>query len=336
VLDATAENIRHILENAGQILVITHVSPDGDAISSLTAMGLALKQMGKQYTLVNDDGLPERFQFLALADEVRTTPKPEMFYDLIVALDCADLDRLGDAYSCLPEPKPAVINIDHHPTNTLFGQINLIMAEANATAEILYQLFRQIDIKITPDIAAGLLSGLVADTLNFRTAGVTAETLRVASTLMDAGADLYDVSTQALNLKTLSTLRMWQVGLNNMQLDEGVLWTSISNAERRATGHMGGSSFGLGNMLADVYQAAMSAVLLEMEDGHISVGFRCRPPFSVSELAQSLGGGGHHLAAGCTVSGPLEKAQALVISASRESIRRQRATLRKDSDGGYV
>jgi phosphoesterase RecJ-like protein len=172
-----------------------------------------------------------------------------------------------------------------------------------------------------------LLSGLVTDTLGFRTAGVNADTLRAASTLVDAGADLYEVTTKALTLKPLSTLLIWQKGLNNMRMEDGLLWTFISSAEREEAGYQGSSSFGLGNMMAEVYQAPVSAVMVEMPDGQVSVGFRCRPPYSVSELAIGLGGGGHRLAAGCTVDGPLDEAVSLVVSRSLESIRQQRSAL---------
>ena len=328
MLPATVvDSIRLSLEKAESILAICHVSPDGDAISSLAAVGLALEQLNKTYTLLCDDGLPERFRYLSLAGRIVSAPDPDTVYDLIIALDAGDASRLGQAFTALPEPAPTLINIDHHITNTRFGQVNLVVPEANATVEILFELFPALGIDLTEDLAVCLLSGLVTDTLGFRTAGVSANTLRIASELVDAGANLYKVTTKALTLKPMSTLLIWQKGLNNMCLEDGLLWTSINSAEREEAGHHGSSSFGLGNMLAEAYQAPVSVVLVEMADGRVSVGFRCRPPYRVSELAKSLGGGGHHLAAGCTVEGPLDQAVALVVGKSKESIRRQRLAL---------
>jgi phosphoesterase RecJ-like protein len=109
-----------------------------------------------------------------------------------------------------------------------------------------------------------------------------------------------------------------------MRLEDGLLWTKISNAEREEAGHHSSNSMGLGNLLVQMDQACVSAVLVEMSDGRVSVSFRCRPPYSVSELARSLGGGGHHLAAGCTVNGPLDEAVEFVIARSKESMRQQR------------
>jgi phosphoesterase RecJ-like protein len=228
----------------------------------------------------------------------------------------------------LPDPKPFIINIDHHITNTQFGQINLINAEATSTVEILYHLFQDLDITLTPDLALSLLTGLVTDTLGFRTNNVNAQTMDIASHLMAAGADLGLVMTRTMTIKPMSTLRLWQTGLNKMKLEDGLIWASISNEERQAAGHMGTGTVGLVNLLADVDQAAVGAVLLETDDGLVRVGFRCRPPYNVSEVAMNLGGGGHALAAGCTLEGPLAKAEAMVIAMMKESIRQQEATFK--------
>jgi phosphoesterase RecJ-like protein len=327
LLATVIQPIRLSLERAESILVISHIGPDGDAIASLSATGLALTQLGKRFSLVCDDGLPERFAYMPLSERIASAPEADTVYDLIIALDAGDESRLGNAYAALPPPRPAVINIDHHITNTHFGAINLVQPEATATVEVLFELFMALDIHLNESMAVSLLSGLVTDTLGFSTASVSGRTLQIASQLVDAGANLYEVMTQALTLMPMSTLLLWQKGLDNMHLEDGLLWTSISNDERREAGHQNSGSSGLGNMLTRVNRAPVSAVLVETGDGRVSVSFRCRPPYSVSELATSLGGGGHHLAAGCTVDGPLDEAVSLVISRSKASIRQQRSSI---------
>lgn len=324
----TTKAIQQALDKAKHVLVITHVDPDGDAFGSLTAVGLALQQLGKQATLVCDDNLPLRFRYLPLAEQVQKSPEVGVEYDLLIAVDCGDELRMGRAYANLPDPKPLIINIDHHVTNTQFGAVNLVRPDTASTTEVLYDLFRELDVTLTADLALSLLTGLVTDTLGFRTTGVTANTMKITSILMDAGADLSLVTMQALNLKPLSTLRLWQVGLNNMRVEDGLIWSSISKEELKATGHLSPSSAGLVNLMADVDQAAMSAVLMEMADGLVRVGLRCRPPYDVSELAMNLGGGGHPLAAGCTLDGPLAKAEALVVGMCKDAIRYQSALAR--------
>ena len=328
ILSDDLRAIKELLSEAQNVLAITHIGPDGDAIGSLTAMGTALKQLDKSGTLVCDDGSPARFDFLPRAERIQKFPDTDTKYDLVIALDCGDMSRMGRAYEGLPAPRPDIINIDHHVTNTYFGEVNLVDSDCNSTTEILYRLLPLLGVQISAELATSLLTGIVTDTLGFRTVGVTSATFKAASELMDSGADLSLITAQALLIKPLATLRLWQVGLDNMKLeDEGFLWTSISHEERRSIGHAGASSGGLVNMMANAYEAAMSAVLLE-DDNRVYVGFRCRPPYNVAELALNLGGGGHPLAAGCTLEGPLKDAESLVVGMGRETIRQQRELLR--------
>jgi bifunctional oligoribonuclease and PAP phosphatase NrnA len=316
------DTIKQAITNAQSILIVTHVDPDGDAIGSLTAVGNGLAHLGKQVTMACDDNVPGRFRFLPLTDKVQKGVSSAATFDLMIALDCGDESRMGRTFVDLNQ-KPPLINIDHHVTNTNFGQINLVDAQATSTTEILYELFIAIGIDVTADIALSLLTGLVTDTLGFRTVGVTPRTMKITSALMAAGADLSLVTMLALNLKPMSTIRLWQLGLNNLKLDSGLVWTSLTYKAQQAIGFNSPSSAGLVNMLANVEEAAMSAVLLEQQDGSVRVGFRCRPPYSVSEVALNLGGGGHPLAAGCSLDGPLAKAESLVVGMCKESIAQQ-------------
>jgi phosphoesterase RecJ-like protein len=319
------EAIRQTIKGATHILAVTHVDPDGDAIGSLTAVGVALSQLGKRFTLLCDDIIPSRFSYLPLSEQVRKSINSSVVFDTVIAIDCGDVGRLGRTFAKLAIPQPRMINIDHHITNTRFGEINMVDENAVSTTEILHGLFGDLGIDLTADLAICLLTGLVADTLGFRTVGVNANTLRIAGDLMEAGADLSLVTMQSLNLKPISTLHLWQIGLRNMRLEDGLIWATINNEERESAGHMGSSTAGLVNLMADVNRAAISTVLLEMGDGSIRVGFRCRPPYSVSEVARRLGGGGHHLASGCKLEGPLEKAEAMVVELAKDAICQQDA-----------
>ncbi len=322
---SVTEAIKQTIQKANNILVVSHIGPDGDSLGSLTAVGGMLSQMGKSFSLVCDDVVPRRFDFLPLSDEIQQVWETAVSPDLLIAVDCGDELRMGKAFASLPAPKPFTINIDHHITNTQFGNINLIDGAATSTVEILYRVFGDLDISLTPDLALSLLTGLVTDTLGFRTNNVNAQTMAIAGDLMGAGADLGLVMTRTMTVKPFSTLRLWQVGLNKMKMEDGLIWTSISDKERLAAGHMGTGTVGLVNLLADVDKAAAGAVLLEGDDGLVRVGFRCRPPYNVSEVALNLGGGGHALAAGCALEGPLAKAEAMVVEMMKDSIRQQEA-----------
>jgi bifunctional oligoribonuclease and PAP phosphatase NrnA len=330
-LHQTDKAILTAVQQAENILVITHVGPDGDALGSITAMGVALRQLGKKATLLCDNRVPERFSYLPLANQIQPPNEHRPTnYDLLIAVDCGDETRMGQSFATLPNPVATTINIDHHVTNTYFGDIQLVVPEAVSATEILYDLFRNIGVTITTDLAMCLLTGVVTDTLGFRTVGVKAKTLRIASELVEAGADLPLITMQGLSRKPYSTAQLWQIGLNNMRLEDGLIWTKINNVQREAIGYNNSSTGGLVNFLGNVNQAAISAVLLEMDDGTVRVGFRCDPPYSVSELALNLGGGGHPLAAGCSLDGPLDKAEALVVAMGKETIRQQKASFQQN------
>ena len=271
-------------------------------------------------TMAVDNGMMHRFSYLPLADLVQQSADPDTEYDLIIAVDCGDEQRMGQAYADFPQPYPTIVNIDHHITNTNFGDVNLVIQAASAT-EILTGVFEDIGIEISAEIAMSLLTGLVTDTLGFSTLSVTTRTFEIASQLMHAGADLPAITMQALNLKPLSTLKVYNIGLTNMKMKDGLIWTTISQAERQAIGYNGVGSSGLVSMMGNVDTAAISAVLTEMDNGRVAVSFRCRPPYDVSEMARDLGGGGHPLAAGCTLDGPLDKAEALIVEVGRSVIR---------------
>jgi bifunctional oligoribonuclease and PAP phosphatase NrnA len=318
--------IHFAIEKANHILVIAHVDPDGDAIGSLTAVGQALHQLGKRVVLVCDDAVPERFHYLPMATEVRREPNASLHYDLVIAVDCGDALRMGWAFMSLPDPKPSVVNIDHHITNTRFGTFNVIDPNASSTAEILNIFLKEMGVELTPGIAESLLTGIVTDTIGFRTSNVTPSTLRAAADLIEVGADITAISLQALHQKSLATVQMWGIGLSRMVFENGLLWTSISREQMRLAGIEGNpSSSGLVNFLTDVDSAVMGVVLGEMADGTVRVGMRAVPPYDVAEVAAQFGGGGHTLAAGCTLEGPLDEAEKLIVAASLDAIHRQQA-----------
>ena len=324
---ATVERIKNEIEQASEILVTTHIAPDGDALGSLTAVGQMLHAMGKQFDLICDDGVLRKFEYLPLAKDVRRRVDRKKIYDLMIAVDCGDEHRMGYVYSRLT-CEPLLINIDHHISNTNFGHINLVVADVTSTAELLAKLIPMLGVEIDQGIATSLLTGMVTDTLGFRVTGVTAETLKVAGDLIAAGADLADITLKALVLQELNTVKMWSKGLNKMEVEDGIAWAAISLKDQQAISDEPVSNHGLGNMISDIHGIAMSAVFTEKEDGEIRIGFRSRPPWDVSALATKLGGGGHRFASGCSQHGELDEVVQNVVKLAKESISQQKKEIR--------
>ncbi len=322
-MKTTTKVIRDAVMGAERIAVITHIGPDGDALGSLTAVGLYLRSLGKSATLFCESSISRRFDFLPLINNVRQDVPADAEYDLIIAVDCGDAERMGQPFTDIPDPKPFIINIDHHISNTKFGDVNVVGKTAVSATEVLFEIFNELEVTFTAELATSLLTGLVTDTLAFRTVGVTGNTLKMAGALVDAGGDLSVITMQTMMLKKPSTLPLWKTGINKAKFVDGVYWTSISKKERKKANHHALSSDGLVNFLSNLEDAALGVVLVEADSGMIHVSFRCRPPFNVSEIALNLGGGGHVLAAGCKLPGPLVKAEKLVVEMSRDAVLQQ-------------
>ena len=334
-----AELAVNMLRRAEHIAAITHTAPDADAIGGLLGLTLALRSIGLRVTPVCNDDVPSRFKVLpGYADIVRRVEMRRIEMrgvstrpDLIAALDCADRERMGQIAAEPDWQDVPILNIDHHVTNTRFGQVNWIDVKATATSEIVLSLIDTLNIPLTADIATNLLHGIVGDTLGFRTPHTTPHALECAVRLMDAGANLAETMDQLFNRRTFSQLCMWAMAFNTMKLEEAlsadharVIWTQISKAARRACGQPEWGNSGLSSFLISADEADISAVMTEKDDGQIDVSLRAKRGFDVSGAAQALGGGGHPLAAGTTIDGPLDVAVRRVLTAIK-AIRRTAA-----------
>jgi phosphoesterase RecJ-like protein len=300
------------LRAAQRILVVCHIRPDGDAIGSLLGMGLALRSAGKQVEMVCEDGVPSDCRNLEGASDVRRQPQGD--FDLICVVDASDLARTG---AVLQGRAPVDVNIDHHPTNLNFATLNLVDVQAVATAEIIADLLAQWGLEITPPIAAALMTGLVTDTIGFRTANVKPSTLRLAASLMEHGADLPALYRRTLVDRSFEAVRLWGAGLSRLERNGGLLWTTLTLEDRKAAQYPGRDDADLINLLSAVEGADISMVFIEQSNGRVKVSWRAQPGFDVSNIAASLGGGGHAAAAGAEIQGSLPEVQAAILELTR-------------------
>jgi bifunctional oligoribonuclease and PAP phosphatase NrnA len=306
------EVIGRRLQEAGRILVVSHIRPDGDAIGSLLGMGLSLQAGGKEVQMVLADGVPASFRHLEGTELIRS--QAEGSFDLITVLDCSDLNRVGSALNGHSVPD---LNIDHHPTNLYFAHINWVEEEAVATAEILAQLLPKFGFPINKQVASSLLFGIITDTLGFRTNNMTPKALRIAADLMEAGGDLTSLYYQGLLRRTYAAAQYWGSGLSNLQREDRMVWTSLTLADRRAVGYPGRDDADLINILASLEDVDVVIVFNEQPDGKIKVSWRSQPGFDVSQVALFFGGGGHRSAAGAEIEGSLDEVQESVLEATR-------------------
>lgn len=313
--DALQAKIRNKIRTAQRVLVATHVRPDGDAIGSLLGLGLALRQAGKSVQMLSADGVPSSYRHLSGSQDVIQRPEGE--FDLTVVLDCSDLDRAGKNFNGYNPPD---LNVDHHVTNLLFAKMNLLDTTAVATAEILADSLAGWDLPMTSDVAAALLTGIVTDTLGFRTSNMTPKALRLAAELMEAGAALPDLYQRSLVERSFEAMRFWAAGLAKLQREGSIVWTTLTMADRQGTGYPGRDDADLINELSAITDAAISIVFVEQPSGKIKVSWRAQPGIDVSAIALRFGGGGHPSAAGAEVEGSLDEVCQRILLETRQLI----------------
>jgi phosphoesterase RecJ-like protein len=305
------------LRRARRILAITHVNPDGDAIGSLLGFTLALRSIGRSVTPAVQDRAHDRFEYVPGFFEIKNTGEGD--FDLIVSLDASDLQRLGNIFLPAVHAQVPMLVIDHHVTNTRFGAANLVDPTKASTAEIIAQLIRRMNIPLTAPVATALLTGLVTDTLAFRTTNTTPDTLACAQELMSAGANLVEVVRKALVLQPFERMKFQAAGVLETKIEDGVAYAKIPRKLRKETGFSEErGDGGLVGTLITADTAKLAAVFVELHDGRIEIGFRASPGYDVSRIALELGGGGHPAAAGCTIAGPMRDAVNRVLPRLKE------------------
>jgi len=297
------------LKIAQRILVTTHIHPDGDSIGSLLGIGLALIDAGKEVQMVLDDGIPSDLRFLQDCDKILN--RPDGSFDLILIVDCSDLERVGKALAGLQKPD---INIDHHATNMNFARINLVDTCASATTEIIRVIIEELRIPLSQPIANALMTGLITDTIGFRTNNVTPRTLRMASELLETGINLSDLYHRTLIRRSFESAHLWGFGLKNLERNGRLIWTTLSLKDRETAGYPGRDDADLINFLTVIDGVDIALVFLEQKDGSVKVSWRAQPEYDVSRLALRFGGGGHPAAAGAEIQGSLPYVQTSVLN----------------------
>lgn len=306
------------IADAQTVLVASHVSPDGDAIGSLLGMAGALSGLGKTVTAAVDEGVPDELAFLPNSQTI--LPKlAHGEFDLMIALDASDIERIGKVGKYGLTHSRHVINLDHHPTNTRFGDIRLVVPEAVAAAEVVFDLLQFAGWPLSRDIAFALLAGLVTDTQGFRIPATSSRSLEIAQALMEAGAPLSEIMAQTLNRRSFAEVMLWQKALQSVQLRGGLISAAITQQDLKRANLLNMTDGGLVNYLVDVDAAKVAVVFKELPTA-VEISFRAKPGYDVGRLALALGGGGHVLAAGCTLAGSLQQAQKQVLPLARKLI----------------
>ena len=299
--DQISGDIKNRLADAKKVVIASHVRPDGDAIGSLLGLGLALIEAGKTVEMILVDGAPSSFRFLEGSELIKKEPTGD--HDTFITVDCADFKRTGKIFENFGQPD---INIDHHKTNEKFGKLNLIEAEEVATAAILTKHLPTWGLKITKPVAAALLTGILTDTLGFRTSNVTPEALRQAATLMESGVDLPEIYMQSLVRKSFPAAKYWGAGLSSLESKDGIVWGTLTLEDRKSASYSGNDDADLINMISAIEGHKVGMVFVQQTDNKVKISWRAlQAGIDVSPIAKHFNGGGHAAAAGADIEGSL-------------------------------
>ena len=321
--------IADALRQHERFLVVTHENPDGDALGSLLAATLALRQLGKDVVMYHagETSLPREYAFMPLEGLARQRPA-DASERVLVAVDCAKEDRIGD--EAVLALAPVVLNVDHHHDNTRFGDHNLIVADASSTGEVLRDVFAEVGVELTPELAEPLYIALVTDTGRFQYANTTPKALRLAAELVEAGADIHAVFQEVYESVEFAKLKLLARALDRAEVLEGgrIVVSHLVRADFVDAGASEPYSEGIIDYLRAV-EGAELAVLIREQLSRGAAAYKGSLRSSIDELdvsaiARRFGGGGHRQAAGFSTDLPLKE----TVEQIREGFLEQRATSR--------
>lgn len=300
------------VNHANSILIVTHIKPDGDAIGSLLGMAIALREMGKAVDAAVDGGVPDFLNYIPQQDTVITELKQGQ-WDLMISVDASDEERTGEAGQYGREHSAKVINLDHHATNTMFGDVHLVVPEAVAACEIVYDFLLQFDKPVSQQSATALLTGIVTDTMGFRTSHVVPRTLEVSHQLMLAGGPLVDIINRTMVSKPLSDILLWKAAFPSVEFKDGIISAVVTSQDVETVGLREMTDAGLVSTLVTADEVMIAVVFKVQADNKVELSLRSKVGYDVSAVAFALGGGGHKPAAGATVPGTLEEVKTRVM-----------------------
>lgn len=327
-MDRRFDEIIEKIKACNRFMVVSHVNPEGDAIGSLLGLSIALKGLGKDVTPYLEDPVPDVFKFLPGADTVVHTLEGAAPFDVVFAVDCGKIDRLGRRFNDF-KGHDFIVNIDHHTTNDRFGDLNVIAPEESATGEVIYDFCKAASIDITRDIAINLYVAIHTDTGSFRYSSSSADSFIKAGDLVRRGADPWDISRRVYENNpvskykllgmVLSTLDVMSVEGSGSNSSIAMLFVTIDMFKETAAGK--DLADGFVNYARGIEGVEVGVLFRQCPADEYKISLRSKGYADVARVAEVFGGGGHSHAAGCTVKGDLDTVKTRVIEAIREEMR---------------
>lgn len=314
--------MKDLILSQKEVAIISHINPDGDTLGSQLALAYAVNQFGIQSILLNCDVVSSKYTFLEKTKEIEIfTPECDL-PSVVIFVDCATLERAGfDQYADLLQGK-TIINIDHHTSNSGFGQLNYVHKSAAANCQVVYDLIVALGAKLTADLATALYLGLSTDTGSFLFDSVSAETHRLAATLIEAeaNADLIRLHVYESSSLARFTLQKHIYNQTTLSHDGKIAWCVLGHDLLSSMIVDSGDIDGLINSIKDIEGVEIAILFRGISKEQVKVSFRSKGWANVDQLAAHFKGGGHVRAAGCTINGQMDEIVTQVLTATHSQL----------------
>jgi phosphoesterase RecJ-like protein len=294
-----------------RIVITSHMRPDGDSIGSSLALAWALRELGTDARVVHHDGPTVQLADLPGVADVEVSDTIPDGTEAVVVLECGDLGRTGlTGFEGLP-----IINIDHHPGNSGYGDVQWFDGTAAACGEMVFEIITELGVPLTENMATQLFVAVVTDTGSFRYPGVSPRTFSISARLLEAGADPVSIARKLFDSHTLGRLRLQGAVLQTLEVHAGgrLAVLTLTDATLNATGGAAEETDGLINLPLSVKAIQAAVFFKQAEDGYWRVSLRSKGNIDVGRVARGFGGGGHKNASGCTLAGPLSAVREKVL-----------------------
>lgn len=311
---STLDKILEEINNAESIVILTHEHPDGDAVGTSLALYNALKKYGKEKLDLIIPECPNTFKFLPNANDIKKSSDVS-HYDLAITIDCANFKMLN-GWSSYFENADTTVVIDHHGTNTMYGDYNFVNPDAPACAEVMIVALNHFNMDINKEIGTCLLAGIITDTGGLKYQGVTAETFEFVAKLLKKGVNVSDTYRKVLQVKTKSAFELSRLANNRLEfLENGkIAYTYLTLEDYNNVNAVYGDHEGIVDIGRDVEGVEVSIFIRELRNKGLKVSLRSNENVNVDEIALLFGGGGHLKSAGFSINGELDTVKDKIIN----------------------
>src|SRR5215467_10846949 len=317
------DQLRELCDQHQQIMVLGHKDADGDTLGCSLAFGEALRARGRDVSIVMPQPLSQKYSWMPGFDLIAERPPAGADIRLVLFFDAGNIERSGSAVEHIAA-QATIVNVDHHPSNSRFGDVNIVDPEASAVGQMCLDMLEQYGWPISPTMATNLYTALMTDTGGFRHENTTPRALRDAARLAALGADPAAIASMVYKSRPLTTLKLSALSIATMQVEMGgrLAWAKVTRRMLREAGAVMAESEDIIDTLNSLGGLDVAVIFKEVGSRLTKISVRSRGAVDAAELCARFGGGGHLRAAGAEVPLRLEQAIPTVLAAARESIER--------------